>query len=219
MERCPTSTPVLSDEWIRLQFSPACLTSHTVLRNKGLLEVRHRVQQHQWRKEHEDSHYAACLFQYEREYAVLVRTCSTFVCIDDKHRVNIKEPDAFVASAERGRQVIVHSGTRLEAADHDFTKFIIIPSVVLVCDIPEGVSGLWYTGEVIVMLKEGALEPSSPLHHSTELSNILRDRVQHKLILFVYSDGGPDYQVTYISVKSALITLFRIMDLDYFCAV
>ena len=136
-------------------------------------------------------------------------TYSTFVCIDDKHRVKIGEPDAPVAFAERGRQVIVHSRTRLEAADHDFMKFSIIPSVVLVCDMSEEVSGSWYTGEVYVMLKEGAFELSSPLRHSTELSNVLGDRVQHKPILFVHSDGGPDHRVTYISVKLALIVLFR----------
>ena len=98
-------------------------------------------------------------------------------------------------------------------------KFSIIPSVVLVCDMPEEVSGSWYTGDVYVMLKEGAFELSSPLRHSTELSNVLGDRVQHKPILFVYSDGGPDHRVTYISVKLALIALFRKMDVDYLCAV
>ena len=95
-----------------------------------------------------------------------------------------------MASTERGRQVIVHSGTWLEAADHDFTKFSITPSMFLVCDIPEEVPGSWYTGEVIVMLKEGAFQPSCPLRHSTELSNILRDRVQHKPIFFVIQMGA-----------------------------
>ena len=71
-----------------------------------------------------------------------------------------------MASAERGRQVIVHSGMQLQAADHDFMKFSIIPSVVLLCDIPDEVSGSWYcnTGDVMVMFKEGAFEPSSPLY-------------------------------------------------------
>ena len=126
---------------------------------------------------------------------------------------------ASLTSAERGRQVIVHSGTSLQAADHDFTKFSIIPSVVLLCDIPEEVSGSWYTGDVMVMFKEGALEPSSPLRHSAELANILNVTGHEKPILFVYSDGGPDHRVTYISVKLALIALFRKLNLDYLCAV
>ena len=160
-----------------------------------------------------------CLFHYEREYAVLMRRYSTFTCIDDKHSVKIWELDASVATAERGRQVFVHSGTWLEAADHDFTKFSIIPSVVLVCDIPDEVCDSWYTGDVIMMLKEGAFKPLSPLCHSTELSNILGGRMQDKPVLFVYSDGGswPPSNIQFNEVS--VIALFRKLNLDYLCAV
>ena len=41
VERCPKDMPVPSDECIRLQFSPVCLSSHTALRYTGCLEVRH----------------------------------------------------------------------------------------------------------------------------------------------------------------------------------
>ena len=81
-------------------------------------------------------------FCYDREYAVLMISHSNFACIDDKHRVKIGEPDAPVASMERG-QVIVHSGMWLQAADHDFMKFGIISLVVLLCDIPDEVRGSW----------------------------------------------------------------------------
>ena len=219
VERCPSDTPVPSDEWIRLQFSPVCLSSHTSLRYTGRLQVRHRVQQRQWRKQHEDAHYAACLFRYEREYTILLRNHSIFVCIDDKHRVKIGKPDAPVASVEGGRQVILRSGMLLQASDHDFTKFSIIPSVVLVCDIPDEISGSWYTGAVMVIFKEGAFEPSSPIRHSTELAKIIDERARDKPVVFIYSDGGPDHRVTYISVKLALIALYRKLDLDYLCAV
>lgn len=36
-----------------------------------------------------------------------MREHAIFACIDDKHRVKVGEPDFPVASAERGRQVIV----------------------------------------------------------------------------------------------------------------
>ena len=177
------------------------------------------VQQRQWRKQHEDSHYAACLFRYEREYALLVRDHAIFVCIDDKHRIKVGEPDAPVSSAERGRHVIVHSGTSLQSSDHDFTTFSIIPSVILLCEIPSEISGSWYDGDVKVMFKEGAFEPSSPLRHSAELANTIFGQVITKPVLFIYSDGGPDHRVNYISVKIALIALFHKLDLDYLCAV
>ena len=102
----------------------------------------------------------------------------------------------------------MRSGMLLQGSDHDFTKFSIIPSVVLVCDIPDEVSGSWYTGDVMVMFREGAFEPSSPVRHSSELGNIVDDRMRDKPVLFIYSDGGPDHRVTYISVKLALIALF-----------
>ena len=166
--------------------------------------MKHMVQQRQWWKQHEDSHYAACLFRYEREYALLVKDHAIFACIDDKHWIKVGEPDAPVASAERGRQVIVHSGTSLESSDHGFTTFSIIPSVVLLCEIPPEISGSWYDGEVKVMLKEGAFEPSSPLRYSAELANAITTVVEAKPVLFIYSD----HRVNYISVKIALIALF-----------
>ena len=218
VERCPDGTPIPSDEWIRLQFAPVCVSSCTALRYTGRLQVRHRVQQRQWRKQHEDSHYAACIYRYEREYAVFMRDHAVFLSIDDKHRVKIGEPDFPVASAERGRQVIVPCGSQLLAGDHDFTKFSVVPSVVLLTEIPEEFSGSWYSGQVFVMLKEGAFEPSSPARHSTELATIIEQRAANRHVLFIYSDGGPDHRVTYLSVKVALIALFVKLNLDYLCA-
>ena len=63
------------------------------------------------------AYYAACLFCYEREYSVLVKSHSIFAWTDDKHQIKIGEPDAPVASAERGRQIIVHSGMLVQAAE------------------------------------------------------------------------------------------------------
>ena len=83
-------------------------------------------------------------------------------------------------------------------------------------DIPEVVSESWYRGQVTVTLKDAAFEPSSPMRHTTKLSKLLEGDT--KPILFLYSDGGPDHCVTYISVQTALITLFRGLDLDYLCA-
>ena len=39
-----------------------------------------------------------------------------------------------------------------------------------------------------------------------------------KPVLFVYSDGGPDHRLTYMSVKLSLICLFLKLILDYLCA-
>ena len=59
------------------------------------------------------------------------RDISTFVCLDDKHKVKIGEPGYPVAAAERGRQVVVSKTDTYAVGDHDFTRFSIFPSVVL----------------------------------------------------------------------------------------
>ena len=144
-----------------------------------------------------------------------MRNHSIFLSIDDKHKVKIGEPDVPVASAECGRQVIVPVGSQLLAADHDFTKFSIVPSVILCTDIPEEISGSWYDGKVMVMLKEGAFEPYSAARYSAEITTIIEQEVPNLPVLFIYSDGGPDHRLTYLSVKLAL---YLKLDLDYLCA-
>lgn len=107
-----------------------------------------------------------------------------------------------------------------EVADHDFMKFSLIPSVSLVVDIPVDVSDSWYRGQVLMGLKEGTFEPSSPLRHVTELQMALKEHhlLDAKTCLFLYTDGGPDHRLTYLSVKLSIIALFLECDLDFLCA-
>ena len=68
-------------------------------------------------------------------------------------------------------------------------------------------------------LKEAAFEQSSALCHATELHQlVLSQNMTDKLILCVYTDGGPDHRVTYLMVKIALVCLFLQLDLDYLIA-
>ena len=69
--------------------------------------MKHIVQKRMFRKAHPDEHYYAALFRYQCELAVKYRELSTFICINDKHRIKIGEPGYPVAAVERGRQVIV----------------------------------------------------------------------------------------------------------------
>ena len=129
-----------------------------------------------------------------------------FVCLDDKHRCKIGEPSFPVAAAERGRRVLVSRNANFEVGDHDFTRFSVIPSVALLIDIPESIEDSWYTGQVLVGLKDAAFEHSSPERHACELQNLLQSRnLGSNPILFLYSDGGPDHKLTYTSVQASLI--------------
>ena len=218
--RCPPCTPVPSVPWLSLQFWPKTAHAHAKIHYTGRFAVKYMVQARQFRKDHDDAHFAACIFRYQREMAVMFRKSSLFVCMDDKHRVKVGEPHYPVAAAERGKRVLVCRNSSFEVADHDFTKFSLIPSVSLVVNIPQDVSDSWYSGQVLIGLKEGAYEPSSPLRHVTELNGALAkyNLLSGKSILFLYTDGGPDHRLTYLSVQLSLISLFLSCDLDYLCA-
>ena len=103
-------------------------------------------------------------------------------------------------------------------ADHDFTKFGMVPSVILVNNLPEEISESWYRGQVFVSPKDTVFEPSSPLRHACELYNVLQSLSNSKPVLFLYSDGGPDHHLTYESVQLSLVCLFLKLDLSFLCA-
>lgn len=218
--RCPPSTPIPSRSWLSLQFWPKNVHAQSKIHYTGRFKVKYMVQARQFRKDHEDAHFAAAVFRYQRECAVKFRDQSIFVCMDDKHRIKIGEPNYPVAAAERGKRVLVRKDEVFEVGDHDFTKFSMIPSVSLLVDIPCDVTESWYSGKVFVGLKEGVFQPSSPHRHVTELCDTLENEqlLSEKSLLFVYSDGGPDHRLTYLSVQLSLISIYLKLDLDFLCA-
>ena len=181
---------VPSIEWLRLQFWPKTAHTKRALHHTGRFQVRFKVQQRQFRKDHPDSHYAAAVFRYLREYAVMLRDHCMFVCLDDKHRIKVGEPvlGYLVAATERGRQVLTAAGLEFQVGDHDFPKFSIM---ALQLGIPDDISGSWYSGLVNALFKEGAFEPSNPTRHMTELASIIETESHSKAILFLYTDGPP----------------------------
>ena len=100
----------------------------------------------------------------------------------------------------------------------DFTQFSIVPSVILEVEIPEEFEGSWYQGQVLVGTKDAVFQGSSPLRHATELHSQLLTRIGNRSILFLYSDGGPDHRLTYVSVQLSLIALFLNLNLDFLVA-
>lgn len=90
------------------------------------------VQARQLRKWHADAHYCAALL---KAFSVKFRSHCQLVFMDD---TKIGEPSVPVAAVERGEKVIIStSGKQFAVADHDFTKFGVIPSVTMLCDVPE----------------------------------------------------------------------------------
>ena len=140
--------------------------------------------------------------------------------MDDKHKCRVGEPGLPVAAVERGKSVVVAmNGKRFAVADHDFTKFLVIPSVTVLCDVPGTIEESFYRGQVLVGIKDAVLEPSSPLRHCTELSKLFCEREINNPIMLFYTDGGPDHNVTFLRVKLGMIALFLKHDLDMLQAV
>lgn len=110
-----------------------------------------------------------------------------FVSIDDKHRIKVGEPGYPVAAVEHGKEVIVSLNETFVVGDHDFTKISLIPSVVLMVNIPDKFEGSWYEGKVCVGFKDAVFKPSSPIRHSTEMCRLLLPQIGSKSILLIYS--------------------------------
>jgi hypothetical protein len=216
----PPETPIPSIQWLRLQFCPKDPTRLSSLQYTGLLPLKFIVQTRQLRASHPDIHYASALFRYEKEFVVKFREITNFIFLDDKYRCKVSEPRFPVAAVKRGKKVVVSKDTTFSVADHDFTKTGIVPSVIMICNIPESINGDFYSEKVNIGLKDLIFQPSSPIRHATELYNILlEDELSDKLVLCLYTDGGPDHCCTYTYVQLSYICLFIALDLDYFVAV
>src|ERR1044072_1732841 len=217
---CPPETLIPSAQWLRLQFWPKHPTRFNSLQFTGRLSLKFMVQTRQLRAFHPDVHYASALFRYEKEFAVKFQRITNLVFLDDKHRCKVGEPGFPVAAVEKGKKVVVSRDTTFAVADHDYTKLGIVPSVTMICNIPESINGDFYAGKVNIGLKDPIFQSSSPLRHPTELYNILlEEEVVNKPVLCLYTDGAPDHRCTYARVQLSYICLFLALDLDYFVAV
>uniref|UniRef100_UPI00358E6566 uncharacterized protein n=1 Tax=Myxine glutinosa TaxID=7769 RepID=UPI00358E6566 len=217
--RCPEGTPIPSFQWLRIQFWPRRPCAKTASRYTGKLKIKYMIQARQFRSNHVDAHYASALFRYEKEFSIKFRDYACFVSMDDKHTVKVGEPNCPVAAVERGKEVLVSMGKTLAVSDHDFTRLSLSPSVSLLIDIPETIEETFHRGRVFVILKENAFQPSSAIRHMTELRALLKTLGQVKPVLLLYTDGGPDHRLTYLSVQLSLLALYIDMDFDFICAI
>jgi hypothetical protein len=124
------------------------------------------------------------------------------ISADDKHKVSIGK-DVAISTGVRNRRSMVDQNSTLAAADHNFTKLSLIPSVTFFISIPSDISGSFYNGQVFVSYKDAVFELSNAIRHSAEFLNVLNTQYMHQTmapILCLYTDGGPDHQCNYGSV-------------------
>ena len=203
------TTPIPSDECIRLQFMPMNQHAQSSVKFTKQFNLRFKVQRRCLRLNHEDCHYTATLFKYLNHFCVQYRDHTLLLSCDDKHNIQVGEPQHAVASLDRGKRVLGHEGIPILALDHDFTKAKVTPSVSLVIDIPASPPETSYRGKVYTHVKDSIFSPLSPLVHCSELEDILSASCPGgniPPILALYTDGGPDHRTTYGSVQVALLT-------------
>lgn len=218
---CPPGTKIPSQEWLRLQFLPVDPDAASAVHYTGKLEVKFAVQSRVLRAKHEDDHYAAAVFKYQRAMAVDLRnTQPVFVCMDDKAKIPIGEPGRPTSTNVRSRPSLVAKGHPLTAMDHDHSKASLTPSVILRSTVPTDSNGSFYRGQADVRLKDSVFEQSGPFRHMAELSASARQEPDQECppVLFAYTDGGADHRLTCKSVQLAYIALFIHEDLDLLVA-
>src|SRR6266498_5141727 len=93
--------------------------------------------------------------------------------MDDKHKCKVRESGYSVAAVERGKQVIVSYNKSFVISDHDFTKYGIIPSVIMFCNISTSIEEFFYQGKVYIGLKDPIFQLSNLIKHNSELYNLL----------------------------------------------
>lgn len=169
VSRLPQGSAIPSVEWLRLQFMPKNPALASASQYTGRYSLKHRIQSRQFNAFHIDAHYAAALQKYLKEFAVLHRDLCVLLSVDDKNHIPVGEPGVSIATIYRSKKAGTHVNIPNIAADH---KCKFSPSVAIVIEVPEDVSGDFYNGQVTVTLKDTIFQPSNPMRHIAEIRKI-----------------------------------------------
>ncbi|XP_052250554.1 uncharacterized protein LOC127857879 isoform X2 [Dreissena polymorpha] len=137
-------------------------------------------------------------------------------------------PGITISTGVRGHNKVLtpSEGPVLVSTDHDFHRCSLVPSVVLVTEIPRDSKDSFFSGGMHVTTKEKVFSPSSPFRHAAEVIELVRLNDAYSAdglnlrtpIMCLYTDGGPDHRVTYETVKLSLTLIFMHLDLDMLIA-
>ncbi|GET52653.1 hypothetical protein RhiirA5_411760 [Rhizophagus irregularis] len=115
--------------------------------------------------------------------------------------VIIKRID-FSSIGVRNKKSLIGVNSTLAASDHyDFTKLSLIPSIIFFINILTTIEDFFYYENVFVLYKDTIFQPSNVIRYSTEFFNTIQLHYTFiPLIFCFYTDGDPDYQITFGSV-------------------
>lgn len=208
----PIDARMPSLRWFAFQFWPTNEYVRSALQFTGRFPLKLQLQVRNLRKQHAHAYYCAKQKRLVEHWIVKYREYATACQPDDKANGTIGEPGT--ATAFLGRQRHSLSSTesyQLNAMDHDAgsSKVRLIPSVLLIQEIPEDMDGTWLRGEVYVTLKNNLFEASEACKTLAEITGCLSGRCKPNL--WLHADGGGEHHVGHPSVIAAAICMFRSM--------
>ncbi len=121
------------------------------------------IQTRQLRAYHPNIHYISALFYYKKEFAVKFSKITNLIFLDDKYHCKVRKLRFPVTVVDRRKKIIVSKDITFAVVNHDFTKTEIIPSVAMICNIPDSINSDFYTEKVHIGLKDLIFQSFSPL--------------------------------------------------------
>ena len=118
----------------------------------------------------------------------------------------------------RRKKVLVVKDQIIQSADHDLACIALVPTVVMIHDLPSSVDQSWYHGKLYVYIKITTTECSSVVQNSLEIERALIKKFGTKenihLIIIIYTDRGPEHRTNFLSVKITIILLQESLNSD-----
>jgi hypothetical protein len=194
-KRLPPETEISSIQWLRLQFIHKNPWSMFALQYTGMFDHKFMVQSRVIRKGHQDSKCVAVQWNYIKQFACMWQKNCEMLCVDDKAIIPFGEPCHSSGTCNRSRHPSIApvSGPAIAATDHDYRISRLVPSAMLIPDIPASQSSSFYDGEVHVTVKDNIfntqLKTSAGENYYYNEDNVSLN----KSILIIQSDGGPDH--------------------------
>ena len=158
----PVGTAILSESTRLFAFTPSNAYVKSEKLFKSRFPLKFKVQSRQLSASHIDEHFCTVQFWYMRELALKNKQMISFICVDDKAKMDYSKPNLAISSGVRGKKSVLPCTTVLGNLDHDVnSKGLFTPSVSLEVDIP-GELGIFCWGQVTFLQKYLILQASSP---------------------------------------------------------
>ena len=183
----------------------------------GVLGVVRAIQKRTLRKKHEDQHWLNAYMRYHLEWLIelrLIYKLVEFIGQDDKAKIPLGDRVAVSTGVRRsGSSIVPAAGGQemVRAMDHDFGYSNLTPSVTLRCNIPNDMSGSFFSGgvdgfgQISLTLRDSIFDGSRVFDHCAQLCDTLWRSDLKPAALALQTDGGVDHNLNRVETKFSLI--------------